>query len=69
MLDTLILSKLKYTNLLLLLDSNNSKLPPKLRGSHSLSSWGYRLGNYKGEYSDWTKLTKEMVEYCNKIFQ
>lgn len=64
-LDTLILSKLKYTNLLLL-DSNNSKLPPKLRGSHSLSSWGYRLGNYKGEYSDWTKLTKEMVEYCKQ---
>lgn len=61
-LDTLILSKLKYTNLLLL-DSNNSKLPKNLKGSHSLGAWGYRLGNYKGDYNDWSRLTEDMVEY------
>ena len=61
-LDTLLVSKLLYPNLLLI-DSNNTKVPPKLKGSHSLASWGYRLGNYKGDYDDWTKLTQEMVEY------
>ena len=50
-LDTLLVSKLKYTNLVLI-DSNNSKLPPKLRGSHSLKAWGYRLGNYKEVHED-----------------
>lgn len=60
--DTLILSKLKYTNLLLM-DSNNRKLPSKLKGSHSLKAWGYRLANYKEEFEDWTKLSTEMVEY------
>lgn len=65
LLDTLIISKLKYTNLSLL-DSNNKKLPPKLRGSHSLKAWGYRLGNNKEVYEDWTKLTKEMVHYCKQ---
>ena len=64
-LDTFILSKLKYTNLTLI-DSNNKKLPSKMRGSHSLKAWGYRLGNNKEEYEDWTKLTKEMVHYCKQ---
>ena len=64
-LDTLILSKLKYTNLVLI-DSNNSKLPPKLRGSHSLKAWGYRLGNYKEVHEDWSQVSEEMVHYCKQ---
>ena len=31
---------------------------------HSLKAWGIKLGLYKGEYNDWSKLTQEMVDYC-----
>ncbi len=35
-------------------------------GGHSLRSWGERLGYNKGDYNDFTKFTKEMLEYCQK---
>ena len=65
--DTLLMSQLAYPNLLII-DSNNSKLPPKLKGSHSLKAWGYRLGELKGIFGDggmedWATLTSDMVEY------
>lgn len=63
--DTLIMSQLAYPNMLII-DSNNRKLPPKLKGSHSLKAWGYRLGNYKDVYEDWSKLTEQMIEYCRQ---
>lgn len=66
-LDTLIISKLSNPNLILG-DANRKKLPPKLKGSHSLAAWGYRLGTYKGDYGQqdnaWDTLTVSMVEYC-----
>lgn len=61
--DTLIASKLKYTNLSMS-DANNRKLPPKLKGSHSLGAWGYRLKLHKGDHNDWTKLSQDMIDYC-----
>lgn len=33
-------------------------------GGHSLEAWGKRLGNYKGNFNDWTKFSKEMLDYC-----
>lgn len=33
-------------------------------GGHSLAAWGKRLGNNKTEYSDWSKFTQEMLDYC-----
>lgn len=33
-------------------------------GGHSLAAWGKRLGNYKGDYSDWSKFSQEMLDYC-----
>ena len=48
--DTLVLSRL---------------INPSLEGGHSLDAWGKRLGDYKGEFSDWDGgLTDEMLEYC-----
>jgi len=35
-------------------------------GGHSLRSWGERLGYNKGDYNDFTRFTKEMLEYCQK---
>lgn len=63
--DTLILSKLAFPNLVLI-DSSLKQLPQKLKGSHSLKAWGIRLGNYKGEHDDWSQLSDEMIEYCKQ---
>lgn len=62
--DTLIASKLRYPNLLII-DSNSRKLG-KLKGSHSLKAWGVRLKNSKDEHEDWSRLTYEMVKYCKQ---
>jgi len=48
-IDTLVLSK---------------TLNPDRIGGHSLGAWGKRLGDYKGDYSDWSKYTEEMETYC-----
>ena len=50
-IDTLVLSRLAN---------------PSRDGGHSLASWGERLGFPKGDYSDWSKLTPEMVTYCKQ---
>jgi hypothetical protein len=39
---------------------------PTLSGGHSLAAWGDRLKFLKGEYNDFSKLTPEMVEYCQR---
>lgn len=68
-LDTLIASKLAYPNMLII-DSNSRRIPPKLKGRHSLKSWGYRLDILKGDYGEqeeaWDNLTIDMVEYCKQ---
>lgn len=68
-LDTLLVSKLMYP-VLAVTDSNRKTIPPKLKGSHSLKAWGYRLRKMKGTYGEqeeaWDKLTAEMVEYCRQ---
>ena len=64
--DTLIMSRLAYPNRMEQ-DSNLKSLPPKLKGSHSLKAWGYRLRKLKGDFSedtDWKDYTDAMGEYC-----
>ena len=44
-------------------------LPASLIGKHTLESYGYRLGVYKGVFgktTDWQKWTPEMSEYCKQ---
>lgn len=62
--DTLIASKLRYPNLIII-DSNSRKLG-KLKGSHSLKAWGIRLKNSKDEHEDWSKLSLDMLKYCKQ---
>lgn len=65
--DTLVATRLIWANIK---DTDNvllkqEKLPGKLFGSHSLAAWGYRLGNYKGDYSGgWETFSQEMLDYC-----
>ena len=49
--DTIVLSKL-YN--------------PSLEDGHSLGAWGDRLKSPKGDHNDWSKLTPEMVSYCEQ---
>lgn len=39
---------------------------PSLLGGHSLEAWGGRIGFPKGEFSDWSKLSEEMIVYCRQ---
>jgi DNA polymerase-1 len=42
-------------------------IPPKLVGAYSLEAWGYRLGEYKGDYKGpWDKWSPEMQAYCEQ---
>lgn len=64
-LDTLLLSRLRFPDLLAS-DSKVKLLPPKLFGKHSLEAWGYRLGELKGDFSkdtDWKQWSPEMEQY------
>ena len=49
---------------------NNWKhMPLKLYGRHSLESYGYRLGEFKGEFAketDWKDWSEEMELYCEQ---
>ncbi|HIH2213129.1 TPA: DNA polymerase [Campylobacter coli] len=63
--DTLIDSKMVFPKTLLLeRDIKKNDVPSKLLGSYSLKAFGIRLGNYKQQFDDFTKLTDEMIEYC-----
>lgn len=65
--DTLVATRLLWANVK---DTDNvllkkEQLPGKLFGSHSLAAWGYRLGNYKGDYDGgWETFSQEMLDYC-----
>jgi len=50
-IDTLVLSRL---------------FNPQLDGGHSLRAWGERLHFEKGDHDDWTKLSDEMIKYCER---
>jgi len=39
---------------------------PNLGGGHSLEAWGERMGEPKGHFSDWSRLSPEMVTYCHQ---
>ena len=67
--DTLLVSRLIYTNIL----DNDFKckeLPPNLYGKHSLESWGYRLGLRKGDYQEHSDFTEfnQFVRTINEAY-
>jgi DNA polymerase I-like protein with 3'-5' exonuclease and polymerase domains len=39
---------------------------PGMDGGHSLRAWGDRLKYPKGEHSDWSQLSDEMIAYCHR---
>ncbi len=66
--DTLLLSRLYHPNLFDI-DKNRAwkHMPLQLYGSHSLEAYGYRLGEYKGNFAkttDWKEWSQDMQDYC-----
>ena len=67
-IDTLLLSRLYHPNLLDI-DKQHAwnHMPLQLYGRHSLEAYGYRLGEYKGNFgqtTDWKEWSQEMEDYC-----
>lgn len=70
--DTLVWARVVYPDIKNMFDWalwRKKILPPKLIGSHSLKAYGYRLGEYKGEFgetTDWSEWSPEMSQYCKQ---
>ena len=66
--DTLLLSRLYHTDMLNIDQTSGwDQMPLQLYGRHSLESYGYRLGEYKGSFgkdTDWQEWSQEMQDYC-----
>ena len=69
-IDTLILSRLYHPDMMELDKRHNWRnMPLQLYGRHSLESYGYRLGEYKGSFgktTDWKEWSQEMQDYAYK---
>lgn len=72
-IDTLVCSRTIWPNLAELdflfrarMKQQGVEFPTKLIGSHSLKAWGYRLGEFKGECTDFSTYSENMLEYCNQ---
>lgn len=76
-IDTLLLSTLIYPDLrdrdFNTLKKKPGRLPGQMVGRHSLEAWGYRLGEWKGDYSEmmkakgldpWASWNQDMDDYC-----
>ena len=67
-IDTLLLSRLYHPDMIKVDKKHNWKhMPLKLYGRHSLESYGYRLGEFKGSFgstTDWKDWSQEMEDYC-----
>lgn len=71
--DTLVLAKLKHTNIK---DTDvkllKAGMPTKLYGRHSLKAWGWRVAHASGDSTalkadyggGWSQYTQEMGDYC-----
>lgn len=68
--DTLVLSRLFHPNLYEIDNKREWKgMPKNLYGRHSLKAYGYRLGEYKGDFgetTDWSEWSQEMQDYCEQ---
>ncbi|NIR14306.1 MAG: hypothetical protein GWN86_10290 [Desulfobacterales bacterium] len=67
-IDTLVCSRILHSDMLAVDKRRNlPNMPLNLYGRHSLESYGYRLGEYKGDYgktADWNEWSQEMEDYC-----
>jgi DNA polymerase-1 len=69
LMDTLILARLIFPEIAKM-DyglAEKGQLPKKLIGRYSLEAFGYRIGEYKGDYKGgWAEWSQEMQDYCEQ---
>jgi len=65
-LDTLIISKIIFSKDDLYAMDPQLGIDKDLYGSYSLKAFGQRLGDFKIDFNDFSKLTEEMAIYCNQ---
>jgi len=69
LMDTLILARLIFPEIAKM-DyglAEKGQLPKKLIGRYSLEAFGYRIGEYKGDYKGgWSEWSQEMQDYCEQ---
>lgn len=79
LVDTLVVTRVLWPDIKKQLDfklNKKGKLPGHLMGRHTLESWGYRIGNFKGEYVEWCRENgiadpwktwrPEKLDYCDQ---
>lgn len=65
--DTLLMSRIKWPEIIPMDKSGRYFIPPNLVGHYSLEAFGYRLKCNKGEYKDgWKTWTPKMQKYCEQ---
>jgi len=68
LLDTFAISRMMFISNLRLMDIAKN-MEKRMIGSHSLESWGVRLGAHKGDYhknANWSRFTDDMLQYCRQ---
>jgi DNA polymerase-1 len=70
-LDTLVWARVVYPDIkdIDLVNRVKWEMSTKEVGSHSLRAWGYRLGEYKGDFGEthsWETFSQEMSDYCEQ---
>jgi len=40
--------------------------PPTVKAGHSLNTWGYRLGRWKPDHTDWSTFSPSMLHRCKE---
>ena len=66
-IDTMLVSKLMYAkDTLISIDYGIPEMPKQLYGSFSLKAFGIRFGDYKLQFDEFTKLTTDMLIYCDQ---
>ena len=61
--DTLILSRVLWSDIARL-DGRALRGKGRLHGSHALKAWGERFRFPKGDHSDFSRLSQDMIDYC-----
>lgn len=65
--DTMIAAKIMYTqDKLMSIDAGIKGMPKDQWGRYSLKAFGYRFGDYKLQFDNFTQLTEEMTVYCKQ---
>lgn len=65
--DTFVLSRLYKADIKEEDFKRKASYPKQLFGQHGLEAWGYRLGDYKGDFKGpWDTWTPEMQAYCEQ---